>query len=231
MKQAFEGFETLKVVPVSKWIEGRARSSGILANADFQTIYNGIELGCFRKSVDNAGLDSLKKKYGIDPAKKVVLHVTPSFDSPIKGGETVIALSKLLPQDFQCVVVGAKAHTVESIVTIPFVADQQELALLYNIADVMVMASKCDNYPTVCLEANCCGTPVVGFDVGGVKETIFPGMGMVVPYGDLEQLLSAVISFAGRKQAIPPEVIQECHARNSKNRMVQDYLSLFQKIL
>lgn len=43
--------------------------------------------------------------------------------------------------------------------------------------------------------------------------------------------ISAVVLFAGRKHAIPSEVIQECHIRNSKNRMVQDYLSLFQEIL
>jgi glycosyltransferase involved in cell wall biosynthesis len=94
-----------------------------------------------------------------------------------------------------------------------------------------IMASKMDNYPTVCLEANCCGTPVVGFDVGGVAETIFPGMGEVVPYGNTEQLLERCLHWAEKKKDIPSQTISAVLKENSKERMTAEYISLYCKIL
>lgn len=49
----------------------------------------------------------------------------------------------------------------------------QMLAGLYTVADVFVNPTHEDNYPTVNLEAIACGTPVITYDVGGAKETLY----------------------------------------------------------
>ena len=48
----------------------------------------------------------------------------------------------------------------------------QQLATIYTVADVFVNPTVEDNYPTVNLEAEACGTPVVTYDTGGCAETV-----------------------------------------------------------
>ena len=97
------------------------------------------------------------------------------------------------------------------------------------MAEVFVITSLQDNYPTVCLEANCCGTPVVGFDVGGVKETIFNDMGDVVPFGDIDALSRVVQKFANEKMLFSNQFIDECRNRNDKKRMSFEYVELYKR--
>ncbi len=47
-----------------------------------------------------------------------------------------------------------------------------QLAAIYTAADVFFNPTVEDNYPTVNLEAEACGTPVVTYDTGGCRETI-----------------------------------------------------------
>ena len=55
-----------------------------------------------------------------------------------------------------------------------------ELAAFYTIADVFFNPTVEDNYPTVNLEAEACGTPVVTYDTGGCVETVRRGDSCVV---------------------------------------------------
>lgn len=60
-----------------------------------------------------------------------------------------------------------------------------ELVQHYNEASVFFNPTKEDNYPTVNLEAEACGTSVVTYDVGGCRETIkLPGSICVKGYDE-----------------------------------------------
>lgn len=231
MRKAFEGFETLRVIAVSDWIAGRARQSAILADKQIATLYNGIRTECFCQAADPDLEKRLRETYGLEEDRPIILHVTPSFYNPVKGGKYFAALAEQLPPEYQCVVVGSASSEYSRITFIPFLSNQTELAAFYRMAKVMVITSKCDNYPTVCLEANCCGTPVVGFDVGGIRETIFAHMGTTVPFGDLDALTDAVVSCAAEKDTFLPETAQLCQYRNSKERMAKDYLEVYEELL
>ena len=59
------------------------------------------------------------------------------------------------------------------------------LSLIYSAADLFVIPSLHDNLPNTVMESMACGTPVVGFDVGGIPEMVRPGTtGQLVPVGD-----------------------------------------------
>ena len=49
-----------------------------------------------------------------------------------------------------------------------------------NIADVFILPSVQDNFPTVTLEAQAAGTPVLAFAIGGITEQITPETGWLV---------------------------------------------------
>lgn len=51
---------------------------------------------------------------------------------------------------------------------------KDQLAAIYTSADIFFNPTREDNYPTVNLEAQACGTPVMTYDVGGCRETIAP---------------------------------------------------------
>lgn len=56
------------------------------------------------------------------------------------------------------------------IICVKKTANGHELAAVYSMADVFVNPTYEDNYPTVNLEAQACGTPVITYDVGGCSE-------------------------------------------------------------
>lgn len=50
--------------------------------------------------------------------------------------------------------------------------DDEQLRLLYSAADVTAVPSRSENFPNVVLESMACGTPCVGFAVGGIPDMI-----------------------------------------------------------
>ena len=69
---------------------------------------------------------------------------------------------------------------------------------------------------------------VVGFDVGGVSETIYKGMGGVVPLADIEALRNMLLETLENK--IEDKVVENARAKYSKNVMLQEYMSLYKYI-
>ena len=53
-----------------------------------------------------------------------------------------------------------------------FLASEEKIIDLYNAADVFVIPSLQDNLPNTIIESFACGTPVVGFNSGGIGEMI-----------------------------------------------------------
>ncbi len=225
MKKAFENFEELQVVGVSDWIKDRAQESAILGQFAVRRLHNGVFLEDFRAEPAENEREHLFNAYGIPKDKNIVLHVTPNFASSVKGGNYILELAERLPEDYQMVVVGSGCTATEHILWVPFVEGRKELAAIYRAAAVFVIASTAENYPTVCIEANCCGTPVVGFDIGGIKETIAPGMGSVVIPFDVDALTEQVLFWS--KCSIEQEALTQRRRYCSKDRMTEDYLNLY----
>lgn len=74
-----------------------------------------------------------------------------------------------------------------------WVEEPERLAHLYAHADVLVLASMREGFPTVVGEALACGTPVIATDVGGVSEVVSDGVtGRLIPAGDDEALTDAL---------------------------------------
>ena len=68
-----------------------------------------------------------------------------------------------------------------------------QLAAIYTIADVFFNPTVEDNYPTVNLEAEACGTPVVTYDTGGCAETVRREDSRVVTeYKDARQAIEMI---------------------------------------
>jgi len=81
---------------------------------------------------------------------------------------------------------------LEGRVHIPGYVDDLPAAL--KAMDVCVLPSILDEgFPTVLLEAQMAGLPVIGADIGGMRETMLPGVtGLLARSGDPDDLASAL---------------------------------------
>ena len=168
-KQSMEGLNLKAIVTPSKWLADKTRETYLYQN-NIQVIHNGIDTdGIFYpRKKDNA----LRAEYGIKPEDKLILAVAPNIMDVRKGGQRVLDLAETMP-DTQFVMVGAdetKRHSA-NVQLIARTKNQDELARWYSEADLFIICSKAENFPTTCIEALCCGTPVVGLDECGTKET------------------------------------------------------------
>ena len=109
-------------------------------------------------------------------------------------------------------------------IILPKTSDQNLLAQYYSLADVFVICSKKENFPTTCVEAQCCGTPVVGFDAGGTKETSILSSEDFVEYGDVSGLANVV---SKRIIGKTDKIAEQAQEEYSKETMAKKYKGVY----
>ena len=88
----------------------------------------------------------------------------------------------------------AQTLGIESAVVFTGRVDNEQIAGLYQSADIMVNPSLADNMPNSVLEALASGVPVVSTNVGGVPYLVqHEKTALLVPPGDVDAMAKAVI--------------------------------------
>lgn len=114
----------------------------------------------------------------------------------------------------------------DNVILLPKTSDQGLLAQYYSMADVFVICSKRENFPTTCIEAQCCGTPVVGFDTGGTKETSVYSEDDFVSYGDVKALKNKILKVLDRDVS---DIVAKSRKAYSKENMAKRYLEEYDR--
>lgn len=183
-KAAFTGVKNLTIVTPSKWLKEIVKQS-FLKSYKVEVIPNGIDLNVFKPTPSD-----FREKYGIEN-KKIILGVASSWNRR-KGLQDFIELSKVLDEENQIVLVGLteeqKKNLPKNIIGITRTNNVKELAEIYTAADVFFNPTYEDNYPTVNLEAQACGTPVVTYKTGGSVESV-PSEN-VIEKGNIEEFVA-----------------------------------------
>ena len=220
-KQLFTSLPNLRIVAVSQWLAEIVRQS-YLQSYPLQVLHNGIDLEVFRPTASD-----MRQRLGLGDAF-VVLGVASVWYAA-KGIAEFIRLAG--NPDIRVVLVGVTEKQrklfPDSVVTVARTHDQQELAAIYTMADVLVNPTYNDSYPTVNLEALACGTPVVTYRTGGSPEAVDSKTGVVVAKGDYDGLVAAIEGFRNR-----PKPSEACRRRAETcfdmNRCAERYLELFE---
>lgn len=109
---------------------------------------------------------------------------------------------------------------------LPVIKNQEMLAKYYSLGDVFVICSKKENFPTTCLEAQCCGTPVAGFDTGGTKETSVTKEDSFVEYGDIEGLKEKVETILHKDYS---DLAKTAQSQYSNEHMIREYMKVYDR--
>lgn len=161
--------DRMKLIAPSQWLAGLVADS-FLSKYPVEVRHNTINADVFSPSASN-----VRERYAIGD-RFMILGVANPW-SERKGLDDFIRLSSDLDStSFAVVLVGLSSKQMrlmpDGIIGLPKTSSAKELAHLYSTADVFFNPTREDNYPTVNLEAEACGTPVVTYDVGGCVETI-----------------------------------------------------------
>lgn len=167
-------------VACSRWLEGEAKASALLAGQSVTSIPNPIDTRIYRPLPRREA----RMAAGLPLDKRVVLFVSQRVTAVRKGmnyfAKAMSALAASDPTFAQttCVaVLGGHAEEVTDQLGLPafplgYVNDERRIVEIYSSADVYVLPSLEDNLPNTIMEAMACGVPCVGFRVGGIPEMI-----------------------------------------------------------
>jgi glycosyltransferase involved in cell wall biosynthesis len=170
----------LTVVTPSNWLAECAKNSSLFANRRVEVIPYGLDTQQFKPIDKTIARDIL----GLPQDKALVLFGASTANAYKRKGFhllqpalQIFSNSEKIALDVELVIFGSSEP--ENPPNFGFKSrymgklnDDISLVLLYSAADVFVAPSTQDNFPNTILEALACGTPVVAFNIGGVKDQI-----------------------------------------------------------
>lgn len=216
----------LTIVTPSIWLGELAKQS-FLNDCDIKVINNGIDINMFKPY-----MGEFRQKYDIED-KKIVLGVSFEWE-PRKGLDVFVELSKRLSNDYRIVLVGTNDGLDKilppNIISIHRTNNQKELAEIYTAADLFVLPTREENYPTVNMEALACGTPVLTFRTGGSPEIIDETCGAVVDCDDIDAMEREIIRICEENPYSKEACIKKAQEFDQNERF-KEYVDLYERIV
>ena len=174
-KQVITNLSNLTIVAPSEWLAAEARRSEIFKNTPVFCIPNGLDTDVYKPRDKNYSRELLN----IPKDKKVILFVADSISNNRKGFVFLKrAFEQLADSNLFLCAIGNKNSELEpmdNIYELGPISDERLMSIAYSAADVFVIPSLIDNLPNTIIESLMCGTPVIGFPVGGISEMIQDG--------------------------------------------------------
>ena len=190
----------LHIVTPSNWLGNCATKSSLFSGFPLSVIPNGISTQLYKPLPVSEARESL----GLDADKHYLLFgaVNATSDSN-KGFDLLLEALKQLKQvgdkQIELLVFGAEQPSCElnfGFLTtyMGIIRDENKLVQIYNSADVVIVPSRSENFSNTILESLSCGTPVVGFDIGGNSDLIAHKQnGYLAKHFDTEDLMSGIV--------------------------------------
>ncbi len=107
---------------------------------------------------------------------------------------------------------------------------QEEMPNIYNVADVFVTPSLQENLPNTIMESMSCGTPCIGFNIGGIPEMIdHKQNGYIAKYKDAEDLANGIrwIINESDTKLITENARQKAKNNYSESHIAKKYLAIY----
>ncbi|PTN34155.1 FkbM family methyltransferase [Desulfonatronum sp. SC1] len=198
----------ITIVALCQWMADCVKISSLLSSFPVHVIPNGLPTNIF-KPYPQA---QIRKSLQVPKDAFVILFGADSVTNARKGFVYLLRALEHVKTQFPSehialATFGNHAQAAVQHLGFPtfafdYVDKESELALVYSMADVTVIPSLEDNLPNVVLESLACGTPVVGFDVGGIPDMVEHLVnGYLSPVGDENGLAGGMRWIMEQKKA------------------------------
>lgn len=237
----YRSAQNIVFITCSRWLAAEAKKSSLLKDFRVEAIPNPIDVKLFSPG----NKTNIRKKWNIDPDARIILFGAANILDRRKGIIYLVEALDILKaryselddaeivlfgknKSFDTSVLPYKVHEVNIINT------QEQMAELYNLADVYVTPAIEDNLPNTVMESLACGTPVVAFNTGGL-----PDMVEHMKNGYLAKFKSAA-DFASGIHCILASADKNKFAENARKKVLdtftneivaEKYLAIYQSIL
>jgi glycosyltransferase involved in cell wall biosynthesis len=197
--------DSVTVIGLSHWMAECARKSRVWRGGRVEVIHNCVETDRFlplekRESRRRLGLpeDAQCVLFGADYGIEIRKGFHSLMGAMAKCMDEPWFAERVRDGRICCVCFGNPgAETTAGPVPIRalgYLREDAELAAAYSAADVFVLPSIEDNLPNTVLESMSCGTPVLAYDAGGVRDMVVEEhTGWLVPVNDEARLAGALL--------------------------------------
>jgi glycosyltransferase involved in cell wall biosynthesis len=241
-EKIFKQSANIIVVTCSSWLRGKAMESSLLANKCIVSIPNPIDTEVF-KPIDKI---LCREKLDISETKKYILFAAANVNNYFKGFSYFTDSLQLLLHDhpdikdkIEILVVG-RIKNKEIFTSIPLsyrvlgTANEEKMILIYNACDIYVTSSLQENLPNTIMEAFACGTPVVGFNIGGIPEMIdHRKNGWLATFKSADSLAEGIYwtLFEADSSQLSANARDKAMKEYNEDRIAREYLNLYQQLL
>jgi glycosyltransferase involved in cell wall biosynthesis len=228
----FSDFKNISFISPSNWLYDCAIQSKLTAGKPVYYIPNIIDDKLFKPFEK----DVAKRILNIDPDSRVISFGAASVNSPYKGWSYLMSALELLKNridDKNILILIFGGYYNKNIAdSIPFktrfigrLRDDYSTLLIYNASDVFVAPSLAESFGYVILESLACGTPVAGFNIGGIPDLIkHKENGYLARYKDADDLATGV------KYCLESRISGSVLATLKPEKVVKTHLDLINKL-
>lgn len=236
-KQIFDKKLNIHVVSPSNWLRKLSENSTIFDKYKHSLIPYGLDTQIF----NHKNQAFCRQVFNLPTNKKIILFVADNLTNDRKGYiylqkafENLIKLTA--DNDIMLCAIGDRSNienTYKNIVEFGFIQDERLMSILYGAADVFVIPSLEDNLPNTVIESLCCGTPVIGFDIGGIPDMITDGKnGYLCPEISVDSLQKTIHKFLNNPAIFDRDSIsKEATEKYALQKQAKSYIDLYKKIL
>ena len=230
----------MSIVSPSKWLAECASKSKLFDGCNVDVIPYPIRLDIYKPINKSFVRDVLN----IPEDKQVILFgADNATHDPRKGYDLLrMALQNMRnlvekPEKVLLLIFGALEPKVSE--GLPFavkymgrVYDDYTLTLLYNAADAFIAPSREDNLPNTIMEAMACGTPCVGFRIGGIPDEIEHMVtGYLAEPFDTSDLAKGIETVLENHEKMGMAARDKAAREYNMQKVGQQYLDLYENIL
>jgi putative colanic acid biosynthesis glycosyltransferase len=232
-KEIFRDWDPLLIAP-SNWLAGKIGVSH-LKNKRLKVICNSVNTGIFRPQDKMQTREDLN----IDRDKFVILFIAGDLNDKLKGTGYFFECLKHLDGNRMMVVTAGKTVELDEkincdVIQLGYIDDPEILSGLYNAADIFCTTSLDEIFGLTVTESLACGTPVVGFAVGGIKEQIADDCGILVEPKDTIKLAGVINDISSRKDSMD-KFKDNCRRKVMENYTDQvcfdNYLDIYKNLV
>jgi glycosyltransferase involved in cell wall biosynthesis len=189
------------IVTISKYSQAKILEHYGVPEEKIRIVPNGVDIEKFQPS----DMAAAKKQFNLGQDSTILFigSLTPRKGLPylVEAAKTVV--KQQANAKFLLVGSGPLRKQIETSVASAGLSGNfvfygnmphNQLATVYNAADVFVLPSLQEGQGIVLLEAQACGKPVIAFGVGGAKEAVKGGeSGFLLALGDTEGLADRLL--------------------------------------
>ncbi|WP_237228585.1 glycosyltransferase [Rubinisphaera sp. JC750] len=219
----------LRVVSPSNELHTAALKSSVLGRFRNDCIFHAVDTNVFRPVEQRTAREALN----LPVDATIVAFLADNLREPRKGSQLLVEALPKAGHRIDLLLTAGKGSPLQT--GIPSVhlgplRNERLLAMFYSAADLFICPSTQEAFGLTALESLACGTPVVGFRVGGIPDLVDSGeTGLVIETPTASALATELTELLGSRQHLS-EMRTKSRSRILENFCICQHAHVMQKL-